>query len=119
MRRRLVDRERVVGERRAVVRRGRKHTREHFQKERGRSSGEIFFFVVSHFRVLRETLKYFVLVERPFLPFGDRPHYKLLEREKRHHNNARQKNNRIINDDRWTTGTFYHSLNPRSIARFD
>lgn len=36
MRRRLVDRERVVGERRAVVRRGRKHTREHFQKERGR-----------------------------------------------------------------------------------
>jgi len=37
----LVDRERVVGERRAVVRRGRKHTREHFQKER-RSSGEIF-----------------------------------------------------------------------------
>ena len=33
MRRRLVDRERVVGERRAVVRRGRKHTREHFQKE--------------------------------------------------------------------------------------
>ena len=65
MRRRLVDRERVVGERRAVVRRGRKHTREHFQKER-RSCLEKYFNVVSQFRVLCETLKYFVLVERPF-----------------------------------------------------
>ena len=67
-----MDRERVVGERRAVVRRGRKHTREHFKKRGGRL--EKYFNVVSQFRVLCETLKYFVLVERPFLPFGDRPH---------------------------------------------
>ena len=62
-----MDRERVGGKRRGVVRRGRKHTRA-LQKV---VFGEIFSRKNNNFpifRVLVETLKYFVLVKDPLLP---------------------------------------------------
>lgn len=58
-----MDRERVVGKRRAVVRRGRKHTRALSKRESRLEK----YFNASHFRVFRETLKYFVLVKDPSL----------------------------------------------------
>ena len=76
-----MDRERVVGKRRAVVRRGRKHTRATFKQKRERGEN-IFELYCSIFRVSCETLKYFCPRERPFLFFLIK---KLLEREKRHH----------------------------------
>lgn len=59
-----MDRERVVGKRRAVVRRGRKHTRALSKKRE-----EKYFLeetlIVPYFRVLCETLNHFVLVKDP------------------------------------------------------
>ena len=65
-----MDRERVVGKRRAVVRRGRKHTRALSKKRE-----EKYFLeetlIVPYFRVLCETLNNSVLVKD--LPFLRRP----------------------------------------------